>query len=327
MINDSDFLKLQGKVNALISVLSEKERNYADAEKIKNFIDNYAVLISLIEDNGTLDFIDQVVAEKRRFDEVSSKIDGLLSVIDIESNKIVSQLGGGQSSVALGLADMSMFQASVSDSYSSMVEHLAEIDINGKMNRMESAVSQSLGLVDELRQQKAQLDVVLQKIAENRAILDNMDSVNDEQQRLIEDTENMIAELEKQIENYAFYSEEFDKIYTTAVAFTRSFSSLMSTVTYLSSRDAKLTALMNSVISLSSQDFIEMENIVSGIKTAMSNLAYNTAQKIEDSMMFINEYNAVGLAVESVSNRSKNVLNSCSEELDALTQEGIGYGA
>jgi len=324
-INEEEFVALQGKVEALVDILSGRQTSYADGEQLKRFIDNYAIVEALIENDSVADLIDNVIKVKGRFEEVSNRVDGILGAVEVESAKLVSNLGEGSSGVALNVADMVLFQTSVSDSYKSILQHLGDIDINGKVNRMESALREALGLIDSMRSQKGEIAILLQKITDNKALIDNMEDVNETQTLLIDNAENVIVEMEKQIENYAFYSEEFDKVYSTAITFVSKFSELVHELERVSARDAKLEEIMGAVIDLTAQDFTDMEAIIGKVTTSLDSLALNTAQKLDDMMMFVNEYNAVGMAVHAVSDRLQAVTSAVGDELTLLNEAEIGY--
>ena len=324
-ISEKDFIVLQGKVGALTDVLSGRQANYADGEKLKRFIDNYAVVEALLNNNSVLDLIDNIVLIKNRFQDVSDRVDGLLGAVEVESNKLVSSLSSGSSDVALNVSDMVLFQTSVSDSYGSMLEHLQDIDITGKMNAMESTLRESLGLISSMKEQKNEINVLLQKVADNKALIDNMEDVNNSQSSLIDNSENLIAEMEKQIENYAFYSEEFDKVYVTAITFVSKFKEIVDELDRVSARDSQLESITYSIIDLSAQDFTDMESIISTVTKSLDSLALNTAQKLDDMVMFINEYNATGLALAGVKNKMSAIASSNTEEVDSLNSAEIGY--
>lgn len=324
-INEEDFVALQGKVDALIDILSKKQRNIVDGEQLKRFIDNYAVVESLIENDSVSDLIDNVIRIKSRFEDVSNKVDGLLGAVEVESNKLVSSMGDGSSGVALNVADMVLFQTSVSDSYKSILQHLNDIDITGKVNRMESALRESLGLIDSMRAQKSEINVLLGKVADNKALIDNMEDVNNNQTRLIDNAENLIVEMEKQIENYSFYAEEFDKVYSTAVTFVAKFSQLADELDRVSKRDAKLEDLMDAVVSLTAQDFTNMEGAITSVTSSLDSLGLNTAQKLNDMINFVNEYNAVGTAFHAVRGRMQTITSTVGDEMTLLSEEDIGY--
>jgi len=326
-ISEEEFIKLQGKVGALVSILSGREVDEADGEKIKRFIDNYSVVESIIENDTISELIDNVIQIKVRFEDVSSRVDGILGAVEVESSKLVSNISGGASGVALNIADMVLFQTSVSDAYKSLLQHLNDIDLTGKVNRMESSLRESLGLIDQMKAQREEINVLLQKVADNKALIDNMDDVNHTQAVLIDNAENMIAEMEKQIENYSFYAEEFDKVYTTAVIFVSKFSSIVAELDRVSARDAKLEELMASVISVSTQDFTAMEEINDKMAMAIESLGLNTAQKLDDMIMFVNEYNAVGMALDGVRTDMQAITSAVGDELTTLGEEQIGYQA
>jgi ABC-type transporter Mla subunit MlaD len=327
MITDEEFINLQGKVEAIIDVMSGQQRNYADSEQLKRFIDNYAVIEGLVE-NDTIDtLVTNVVKVTERFNEVSARIDGLLGSVEVETDKIMSTLSEGGSSIALNVADMVLFQTSVSDAYRNILGHLNDIDITGKINRMESALAEALGLIENMRAQKNEIDILLQKIAENRALIDNMEEVNNDQTTLINTAQNMIVELEKQIENYAFYSEEFDKIYTTAVTFVSHFSDMVAEIERVSARDANLESLMSDVVSLTQQSFTTFDDLNQEIVAAIDRLGLSTAQKIDNMLLFVDEYNAVGTALHAVSDRMRTISSSVSDEIGLLSQEEAGYTA
>ena len=315
-------LKLEGTVAALTDILSGNQVNSIDGEQIKRFIENYGLIGSIVE-NETVDvFLSNIVLAKGRFDQVALRLDGLLAAAESESDKLVSQLGSGASGLALNMADSALFRASVGDAYKSMMQHLSDLDITGKINQMDSSLSEALALIGDMRSQRSQINVLLQKIADNKALLDNMDDVNNAQSTLINTSQNLIAELSKQIENYAFYAEEFDKVYVTAVNFVGQFASLVEELARVSARDDAISNMLRDVISVSAHDFTTMETHVSTMSDAMDRLGTETAQKINDMLLFVTEYNAVGTAVHAVSDRFTAVTTEVDAKavaLDAVT--------
>jgi hypothetical protein len=154
-----------------------------------------------------------------------------------------------------------------------------------------------------------------------------MEEVNNDQTSLIDNAQNMIVELEKQIENYAFYSEEFDKVYTTAVTFVSKFSDIVAELERVSKRDANLESLMSDVISLTEQSFVTFEYLNQEMVSSIDRLGLTTAQKIDNMILFVDEYNAVGTALHAVSDRMEAVTSSVGDEITLLSQEEAGYTA
>ncbi len=317
-------LKLEGTVSALTDILSGNQVDSIDGERIKRFIDNYGLIGSIVE-NETVDvFLSNIVIAKSRFDQVSLKVDGLLAAAESESEKLVSQLGGGASGLAINMADSALFRASVGDAYKSMMQHLSDLDITGKINQMDSSLSEALGLIGDMRSQRSQINVLLQKIADNKTLLDNMDDVNNTQTTLISTSQNLIAELSKQIENYAFYAEEFDKVYVSAVNFVGQFSSLVLELERVSARDDAIANMLRDVISVSAHDFTTMEAYISSITETVDRLGTDTAQKINDMLLFVTEYNAIGTAVHAVSDRFTDI--TANIEAKTLVMDGVVFG-
>ncbi|RLF42141.1 MAG: hypothetical protein DRN17_08075 [Thermoplasmata archaeon] len=326
-MNEERIVILEGKLNVIIDMWTGRQTDVVDGEKIQKFIDNYAVVNTIIENDSITELIHNIVSIGGRFNDVSARIDGLLGAIEVESEKLVSNMGDGASGVALNIADMVMFQTSVSDAYKSMLQHLSDIDITGKINSMESALRESMGLIDSMKTQKAEITILLNRIAENKALIDNMADVNVAQTQLIDNTETMIAEMEKQIENYAFYSEEFDKVYTTAITFVSRFGELVRELERVSARDAKLESLMGAVISLTEHDFTEMESITDKMVMSLDAFAASTAQKLNDMLMFVNEYNAIGTALSAIKGRMIEVTSATGEKITELDAIEFSYTA
>lgn len=317
--------KIEGQVAALIDMFTSKQATSVDGEKTQKFIENYAFVLSIVENDSINAFFENISLTQQRFNDVSTRIDGLLAVAETESDKLISQMGGGASGVALNMADISMFQVSVSDAYKSMLEHLNDIDITGKINSMQSALSEALTLISSMRSQKEQINVLLQKVADNKALIDNMEDVNNDQTLLIENTQNLTVELEKQIENYAFYSEEFDKVYVTAKNFVTKFGEMSEELDSISSRNGQVEQLLADIISLSTQDFTEMESYIDSMKTSLNTLALSTADKIDGMIHFINEYNAVGTSFLSIKDRLNEATAIVEAEISVLDNVIIGY--
>jgi len=293
--------KTEGLVRAVIDMMAGRQSDFVDGEKLKKFLDNYA-FIEAIAENQTIDiFLANVTQTKARFNQVSERLSGLLAAAESESDKLISQMGEGSSGLALNLANISLFQSTVADSYGSILQHLADIDITAKLNQMDSSLAESMGLIEDMRSQRTEIDALLRKVADNKALIENMDDVNSTQTSLIEDTGVMLLELEKQIENYAFYSEEFDKVYVNAVQFVEKFASLAKQIEHVSLRDDKLISLMHNVIENSSKEHLELQQIIADAGNSIEQLGLGTAQRLTEMTLFINEFNAIGQAISSFS--------------------------
>ena len=324
MGTEERILKLEGTTTALIDILSGNQIDSVDGLQIKKFIDNYGMIGSIVENEVVDVFLTNITLAKGRFDQVSLQLDGLLLAAEAESEKLVAQLGGGSSGIAINMADSALFRASVGDAYKSMMQHLSDLDITGKINQMDSSLSEALSLITDMRSQRSQINVLLQKISDNKALIDNMEQVNSDQGTLINTSQNLIAELSKQIENYAFYAEEFDKVYVTAVNFVGQFSALVEELARVSARDDAISNMLRDVISVSAHDFTTMEAYITEITEALDRLGIETAQKINDMLLFVTEYNAVGTAVHAVSDRFIAVKDSVNAK--ALTMDGVTFG-
>lgn len=296
---DAELAKLGGKINAIIDILSNRQTDSLDGQKIRRFIDNYAFLDAVINNESIDSMIQNISITKDRFDSVSSRLDGILGAAELESTKLAESLGNGSSSIALSAANSAIFQASVFDSNKNMLQHLSDLNVSGKLQDMDSALSEALGLIRSLRDQKTQIDTLFERISENKELIDGQADVNDEQARLIENSQTLVVELEKQIENYSFFAEEFDKIYVTARDFIKIFSSLVDTMNHIKDRDAKVEAMLVSATSSFSEELAAMDDAISKIQYSVEFFASETSQKINDMAMFINEFKAISIELDS----------------------------
>lgn len=93
----------------------------------------------------------------------------------------------------------------------------------------------------------------------------------------------------------------------------------------VSARDAQLEEVMASVISLTAQDFTEMESLTASMTTAVESLALSTAQKLDDMLLFVNEYNAIGMALTATRDKMQAITSTVGDELTLLGEAQIGY--
>lgn len=307
MSTEAQVLELHGKVNALIDILSNRQSDSLDGLKIQSFIDNYAFIDAIVENDSITSMIENIVIIKSRFESVESRIEGILGAAELESEKLADSLGDGASSLALSSANNALFQSSVYDANKNMLQHLADLDVSGKIQKMDSALSQALGLISNLRDQKSQIDVLFEKIEDNRELIDGQQDTNDQQELLIADSQTLVVELEKQIENYAFFAEEFDKIYVVARDFIEVFDGMLTTMNQIKERDAKVELLLVSATAIYTEEIALMDTQINDIKYTIDNFASMTSQKINDMAMFINEFKAISIELDSFNSRNATV--------------------
>ncbi len=299
MSADSSLIELQGKVEAIIDILSNRQTDAIDGHKVQQFIDNYAFVNAIIGNESISSMLENVVIVRDKFSNVEARIAGILGAVELESEKLAKSLGEGVNSLALSSANNSLFQASVYDSNKNMLAHLADLDISGKLTSMDSAISQALGLISNLRSQKTQIDTIFDRINENKELIDGQKETNDEQELLIQESKTLVVELEKQIENYAFFAEEFDKIYTVARDFISVFGEMLTSMRQIEERDAQVEKLLILATSVYTEEISMMDEQISSIKYSIDNFAMMTSQKINDMAMFINEFKAISIELDS----------------------------
>lgn len=307
MSTEAQVLELHGKVNALIDILSNRQSDSLDGLKIQSFIDNYAFIDAIVENDSITSMIENIVIIKTRFESVESRIEGILGAAELESEKLANSLGDGASSLALSAANNALFQSSVYDANKNMLQHLSDLDVSGKIQKMDSALSQALGLISNLRDQKSQIDTLFDKIQDNRELIDGQQETNDQQELLIADSQTLVVELEKQIENYAFFAEEFDKIYVVARDFIEVFDNMLTTMNQIKERDAKVELLLVSATAIYTEEIALMDTQINDIKYTIDNFASMTSQKINDMAMFINEFKAISIELDSFSSQNATI--------------------
>jgi hypothetical protein len=68
-----------------------------------------------------------------------------------------------------------------------------------------------------------------------------------------------------------------------------------------------------------------MEQIIANITTSIDSLALHTAQKLDNMVMFVNEYNATGMALGATKVKMQNISATVGAEISALSSTEIGY--
>lgn len=322
---EKKIMELTGKVEAVVDILSNRQTNDLDGERIKSFINNYAFLNAIIKDENINSMIQNISIVKNKLKKAQDKIEGILGAIDVETEKLAESLAEGASSLALSAANNALFQASVFDANKSMLQHLADLDITGKLQRMDAALSEAIGLIANLRDQRDQINILFQKVQENKELIEGQDEVNKQQQDLINESQTLVVELEKQIENYAFFAEEFDKIYTTAKDFISSFSELLTDMEYIKNRDGKLEQLLSQATSVYTEDIASMDEVIDSIKTTVNNFGMMTAQKIDDMALFINEFKALNVELDAFKDDTSAIRTTVSNAMDRLNSADMMF--
>jgi len=317
MTVEEELIALKGKVAALISILTGKQESRVDGEKLQRFIENYAILEAMTGDKTISAFVEQIGIIQDRFSQVSGRVEGLLGATEVETAKLLETLGGDKNDIALNVANSVQFQLTVTDSYKSLLTHLNKLDITGKIQRMEVTLSEGLGLIRSMKGQEQEIAILLQKIAMNKELIDGMDVVNTQQTTLIEHTEDMLVELERQMENYAFYAEEFDKVYSTATKFIAQFSSMSLEMERITKRDSNLEHILSTTLKTVFDDYIKIQNIINSFNEGLSNFGLETAEKLNGINIYVNEYKAISNAIGTVSERC----DTAKANIDNLTTE------
>ena len=304
---------VEGKINALLEMLGNRPELATDAVKIKDFIDKYAVVDALLGSDTIESLLTKIDKLNDSIQEVQKELQVPLTVAKDQSAKIMEFYSDDTAQLALNIVDLKLFKSSSYKSLRDVIDYINSFEIDKKMKNLDSQLALVKDISNKIIQQKDKINSILQKIDIQEELINQIKETNKEQDAQIDYVNNLIVEVEKQIENYAFFADEFNKIYLNAKEFISTFGELKEKLQYVYNRDNIIQKLLEDIIGFMGNDFATINKTIQGLKDSIDSFAKEMLDWLNYSMMFVNETKAYNLSLKAYNEEMDNIINRCSE--------------
>ena len=313
----SKLTQLEAKVNTLIDLISNKPELQSDAVAIKDFIEKYSIVKEILNGETLTSFETKINELNSIIEEVKEKIEGPLLVAKAQSERLLEVYSSDKVSLALNVSDVKMLKEDLYKTVKDFIKYLNSLDIDTKLNTLKEQIIISKTLNQELIAQKTLIDNLASRLEKDENIINHIQEVNQAQNDLINQTHDLITIIEKQIEDYAFFTNEFNKIYINAKEFMTKFAEALHQLEYITQRDDLLYEFVKKTATLLENDYITLTSEVKALKEKITLTMQELLSWLNHSLMFVNEVRAYNLslkayneAMDNISNRADAVINS-----------------
>lgn len=298
---------LEAKVETLIDLISNKPELQSDSVKIKDFIEKYSILQKLLEDETLVSITEKLNALNDTMQEIRNEIEGPLLVAKEQSERLLKIYSDDTTGLALNIADVKLLKEDLYKSIKDFTKYIQSLDIDTKLNTLKEQVALSKALNQEIIAQKSQIDKLLKRIEKDEAIINSIQEVNKEQTDLINQVNDLVVILEKQIEDYAFFTNEFNKIYISAKEFMTRFSEALTTLEFITKRDEILYNFVKKTASLLESDYTTLTTEIKALRSQIQQTLKEMLSWLNHSLMFVNEVRAYNLSLRAYNTQMENI--------------------
>ena len=308
--NDSQELNnLKAKVESIIDMISNRPELAVDSANIKDFIDKYSIVKTLL-DSDTLNGVVEKISElNKNIDTIQKETEGPLLVAQQQSQKIIDMYSKKDVSLSLNIADVKSFKSEVYKSFKDFMNYLKDLDIDNKVEMLKQEIVLAKNLKNDLMAQKDAIQALIKKTDIEDQLIQKIQKVNEDQDTKIKYLDNLIVTIEKQIENYAFFANEFNKIYINAKEFMTRFAEALETLEYIEERDDVLYDLVKRISSLLTTNFETINEATKNLSYQIESYTKEMLSWLNTSMMFVNEVKAYNLSLSAYNNTMDNISN------------------
>jgi len=303
----NDIRAIEGKINALIEMLSNKTGSNVKALDIKEFIDKYSIVKDILHSNTIESFLETINSLNEEIQEIQEKANIPLAVANRESQKIINAYSNDTTQLALNIADVKLFKNNIYMSFKKMYDYINDINIDKKMSELNTQIAFAKNLSKQIIAQKERIQEVIKKNEQQDQVLEKIKNVNQEQDKQIDYVNDLIVMMEKQIENYSFFAEEFNTIYMTAKDFLKEFAFLEKKIDYIVRRDDALEEVVKSIVGFVGEDYKNLHQVIDVQKNKMDKFMNDIISWTNDSLMFNNEVKAYNLSLSAYNSRMKDI--------------------
>lgn len=321
-IDTQELNNLKAKVESIIDMISNRPELAVDSANIKDFIDKYSVVKTLLGSDTLNSVVEKISELNTNIDTIQKETEGPLLVAQQQSQKIIDMYSKKDVSLSLNIADVKSFKSEVYQSFKDFMNYLKDLDIDNKVEMLKQEIVLAKNLKNDLMAQKDAIQGLIKKTELEEQLLQKIQEVNDDQDTKIKYLNNLIITIEKQIENYAFFANEFNKIYINAKEFMTRFAEALETLEYIESRDDVLYELVKKIDSLLSTNFETINEATKKLSYQIESYTKEMLSWLNTSMMFVNEVKAYNLSLSAYNGTMDNISNRMdivSDKLDAIS--------
>jgi len=299
--------EVNSKVNALISLISNKAASQIEEAKLKDFIEKYAIVEEIVNGDTIHSMISNVESVNDKLQDIEESINIPLTVINEQSEKVLKIFGNQDTDLVLNIADIKYTKNAIYSTFRDLINYLNDLNITGKIKELNDKILFTKSLSDEILSQKNKINEVIDKVVEQETMIEAVEKVNQDQSNQIDYTNNLLSIMEKQIENYAFFAEEFNKIYLNARDFISVMDRLRVKMDYIETRDDQLVNLMNTIVSFIDDKYSVFAQAADEMKQKVVNLEQYVLNWVETSLLFTNEVKAYNLSLKAYNQDMDNI--------------------
>jgi len=310
---------VEGKINALLEMLGNRPELATDAVKIKDFIEKYSVVNTLLASDTIESLLTKVDELNKSIQEVQKELQVPLTVAKEQSAKIMKFYSDDSAQLALNIVDLKLFKSSSYKSLRDVIDYINSFEIDKKMKNLDAQLAIVKDISNKIIQQKDKINSILKRIDTQEELINQIRETNKEQDAQIDYVNNLIVEIEKQIENYAFFADEFNKIYLNAKEFISTFGELKEKLEYIYNRDNIIQKLLEDIIGFMGNDFATINKTIKGLKDSIDSFSKEMLDWLNYSLMFVNEVKAYNLSLGAYNKEMDNIINRCREIKKTIT--------
>jgi len=310
---------VEGKINALLEMLGNRPELATDAVKIKDFIEKYSVVNTLLASDTIESLLTKVDELNKSIQEVQKELQVPLTVAKEQSAKIMKFYSDDSAQLALNIVDLKLFKSSSYKSLRDVIDYINSFEIDKKMKNLDAQLAIVKDISNKIIQQKDKINSILKRIDAQEELINQIKETNKEQDAQIDYVNNLIVEIEKQIENYAFFADEFNKIYLNAKEFISTFGELKEKLEYIYNRDNIIQKLLEDIIGFMGNDFATINKTIKGLKDSIDSFSKEMLDWLNYSLMFVNEVKAYNLSLGAYNKEMDNIINRCREIKKTIT--------
>lgn len=317
-----DFNILKGKVDSIVDMITNKPDLPMDAERVKDFLEKYSVIDILLNTDTIETVINKIDELNKNIEVIKKEVEGPLLVAQQQSERIIQSYSQKDVDLSLNIADIKMFKSEIFASFKDFTDYLTKLDISGKMAELNNEKALLKNLRMDIMAQKDKINKLFEQLEKEETLIENIQEVNKQQNFQIDYVTDLIATIEKQIENYAFFANEFNKIYLNAKNFITKFSEALDTLNYIEGRDELLYKIVGEISSVIETDYSVINEETKDLKNKIDAYTQEMLSWLNYSMMFVNEVKAYNLSLsayndtmDSLKQRTDKVIT----DLDSIT--------
>ncbi len=143
--------------------------------------------------------------------------------------------------------------------------------------------------------------------------------MNEKQDEQIEYINDITITLEKEIESYAFFTNEFNKIYLNAKEFMVRFEESLNKLEIIEKRDEALWNVVTKLLNAFIEDYSSIEVAINDMGEKLQSATSEILSWLEYSLMFVNEVKAYNLSLRAYNEEMDKISQRC-DNIDKIIQ-------